>query len=124
MRLRVWVGCALLAVMASAIVTSVSAAQFVRVEEAFAPVYKFLDPQSEIITQAKKGDHFELVYAGTSWYQVKVNNQVGWLERRAGEVVDTPRSAPLGAFAVFLVIILGTFIALFAFIQKQRTAEI
>ncbi|MBD3344687.1 MAG: hypothetical protein GF401_06460 [Chitinivibrionales bacterium] len=111
--------------MAFAIVTSLYAeeGQFVRVTEPFANVYEFLDPQSKIIMQAKKGDHFELVYSGTSWFQVKVKNKVGWIERRAGEVVSDQSGFPVLSITLLLIMIAGTFGGVFVFIQRQKTAE-
>lgn len=98
-------------------------AEFVEVTTPYANVYEFLDPKSTIITQAKKGDHFELVYAGTSWYQVKVKEKVGWLERRAGEVVSNPGKLPVVSIALLAVVLIGTLGGVFFVIQKQRNAE-
>jgi hypothetical protein len=101
-----------------------AASQFVEIKQPLANIYEFLDPKSNIIVQAKKGDHYELVYAGTSWYQVKVQEKVGWLERRAGEVVSSATSVPIGSLVLLVVILLGTFGIVFVFVQKQRTAEL
>ncbi len=102
--------------------------RFVKIKKPFVNVYEFLDPQSKIIRQAKKGDHFELVYEGTSWYQVKIQEKVGWLEKRAGTVVNTPTptimSLPVGTFILFVLLLLGTFAAVSFFIYRQKTAEL
>jgi hypothetical protein len=103
-------------------------AQYVEVKKPFANIYKFLDPKSTIIKQAKKGDHFELVYEGTSWYQVKFREEVGWLEKRAGSVVNNPgylfSSVSAIGFIIFLVLLAGTFGGVSFYIYKQKTAEV
>jgi hypothetical protein len=114
--------------LAAAFSTAAAEAKFVRVRKPFVNVYEFLDPTSKIITQAKKGDHFELVYEGTSWYQIKVKDKVGWIEKRAGIVV-TDRgvsifSIPVGTFVLFLLLLVATFGATSFLIYKQRTAEL
>ena len=98
--------------------------QFVEVSKPFANVYEFLDPKSTILTQAKKGDHYELVYAGTSWYQIKVKEKVGWLERRAGEIVNSPSGIPVGPLVAFVIVLVGTLGGVFLFIQRQKAAEL
>lgn len=115
----------LIATIGIAVVASwaYAGSQFVKISKPFANVYEFLDPKSRILTQAKKGDHFELVYAGTSWYQVKVKEKVGWLERRAGDVVGSPTAIPVGSVIVFVIVLVGTLAGVFFFVQRQRAAE-
>jgi hypothetical protein len=101
--------------------------RFVKIKKPYVNVYEFLDPKSKIMKQAKKGDYLELVYEGTSWYQVKVQDKVGWLERRAGVIVDNPGvtvlSIPVGTFVLFILLLLGTFAGATFFIYRQKTAE-
>ena len=52
--------------------SSFAETRYVEIKKPFASVYEYLDPKSQILVQATKKDHFELVYEGTSWYQVKV----------------------------------------------------
>ena len=54
--------------------SSFAETRYVEIKKPFASVYEYLDPKSQILVQATKKDHFELVYEGTSWYQVKVKN--------------------------------------------------
>lgn len=100
----------------------------VEINKPFANIYEYLDPKSSIIRQAKKGELFELVYAGTSWYQVRVKDRVGWLERRAGDVIDTPPprflGIPVGVFAVFIVLLIITLLGVALVIYKQINAEV
>jgi len=102
--------------------------RFVKIRKPFANVYQFLDPKSKVVKQAKRGDCFELIYEGTSWYQVKVANDVGWLERRAGNVVENPGftilSIPIGTFVFFILLLMGTFVGTSLFIYRQKTAEL
>lgn len=105
-------------------VCSLAATEYVEVTNAFAKVYEYLDPKSKIIVHAKKGDHFELVYAGTSWYQVKVKDKVGWLERQAGMVTESTSHLPVGSLILFLVILVATFVGVFFLIQRQKNADL
>ena len=125
--------CVLLAVcglMCLAAVRQVHAAQsaYVEIKKPFANIYEFLDPKSNIIRQAKKGEFFELVYEGTSWYQVKIKEKVGWLEKRAGDVVDAPKflfySIPFGTFALFIILLIATLTTVSFMIYRQKTAEL
>jgi hypothetical protein len=102
--------------------------RYVKIKKSFANVYEYLDPKSKIIKQAKRGDYFELIYEGTSWYQVKISDQVGWLERRSGNIVENPGitvlSIPVGTFIFFIMLLIGTFIGTSLFIYRQKAAEI
>ena len=69
-------------VMACYAPSHAEASKYVEIKSPFANIYEYLDPKSTIIQQAKKGDHYELVYEGTSWYQVKTREKVGWLEKK------------------------------------------
>ncbi len=100
------------------------AAKYVEIKEPFVNVYEFLDPKSNVITQAKRGDHFELIYEGKSWYQVKVKDKVGWLDKQAGIVVNNPQYLPLGTFFVFLILLLGTLVGVSMYIYKQKAVEV
>jgi hypothetical protein len=98
---------------------------YVQITKPFANIYEYLDPQSTIIKQAHKGEYFELVSSGTSWYQVKVKDKVGWLEMRAGNVVDAPKklfnTIPFGVFVLsigMLIVTLGL-VGFFLYRQKQ-----
>lgn len=101
---------------------------FVQIRRPFANIYEYLDPQSRILEQAKKNSYYELVYEGTSWYQIKVGGKVGWIEKRAGAVVDrrgvTVFSIPVGTFLLFLLLLIGTIGGASLLIYRQKTAEI
>ncbi len=104
------------------------ATKYVRVEIPFANIYEYLEPQSPIITQASQNKLFELVYEGTSWYQVKVDNKVGWLEKSSGSIISNPGitifSIPLGTLIFFLLLLMSTIIGASLLIYKQKTAEL
>ena len=96
------------------------ATKYVLVEEPLAKVYKELDPKSALVKQAKKGDYLELIYDGTSWNKVKVDGQEGWIERRAGKIVDNQGGAPVGLI-IFFVLAGASFIGFMVFqMQKNR----
>ncbi len=99
----------------------------VQIEKQFANIYEYLDPKSTIIKQARKGEAYELVYAGTSWYQVRVRERVGWLERRAGEIVDTPPmkilGVPVAVFSVIATLLVLTLAGVVVLVVRQMNAE-
>jgi uncharacterized protein YgiM (DUF1202 family) len=102
--------------------------KWVKIKKPFVNVYKFLDPQSTILKQAKKGDYFELVYEGTSWYQVKIQDNVGWLEKRSAILVNSPNatifSVPMETLVLFFFLLLGTFAGVSFFIYRQKSVDI
>jgi hypothetical protein len=99
----------------------------IEIQKQFANIYEYLDPKSTIIKQARKGESYELVYAGTSWYQVRVRDRVGWLERRAGEIIDTPPArilgVPVAVFSVFIALLVLTLFGVALVVYRQMNAE-
>jgi hypothetical protein len=110
------------------VLSSYAESQFVEIKKPFASIYEYLDPKSTILLQATKNEHFELVYEGTSWYQVKVRNKVGWVEKSAGIVVNNPGltvfSIPLGTLLFFMLLLIATITGASFLIYKQKTAEL
>ena len=102
--------------------------QYVQIKKPFASVYKKLDPKSNIIKQVSKSDRLELVYEGTSWYQVKVNGKIGWVEKTAGIIVDNPGKTilaiPVGTFFFFILLLIATISVSIFIIYKQKTPEV
>ena len=100
-----------------------AASQFVKITEPFTNVYERLDPKSTVIKLAKKGDRFDLIYAGPLWYQIKVQDQIGWVERKAGRVVEgTGLFSMVISIVLIVVLVAGTFYAVSSYIKKQKTA--
>ena len=97
------------------------AASYLLVEEPLAKVYKELDPKSPIIRQVKKGEYLELIYDGTSWNKVKIDGQEGWIERRAGKIVDKKGGVPVTSVVLLLIVIGITIGGAFYYIAKNRT---
>ena len=118
----------LLILCVSVIAVQASATRYVKVRIPFANIYEYLDPQSTILQQASQNKYFELVYEGTSWYQIKVDDKVGWLEKSAGTIIDSPGitvfSIPLGTLIFFLLLLATTIIGASLLIYKQKTAEL
>jgi hypothetical protein len=108
--------------------TSAAETKYVKVKSSFANVYEYLDPQSKVIMQAKKGDYLEMVFEGASWYQVKIQEKVGWLEKRAGAVVGakemTILSMPVAMFFICVFILIATFAVTSFYIYRHKTAEL
>ena len=97
--------------------------KFVQISNSLVNIYEFLDPKSNIVRVAKKGDHFELVFEGTSWYQVRVSDKVGCLDKKSGVVVDNPNPSYLGTFIIFTILLVGTLAGVSYYIYKQKTSE-
>lgn len=97
------------------------AASYLQVEEPLAKVYKELDPKSPIIKQVKKGEYLELIYDGTSWNKVKVDGQEGWIERRAGKIVDKKGGVPVSSIVLLILVIGATIGGALYYIAKNRT---
>ncbi len=114
--------CLSLAVMIAVFATvgGVQAAQYLYVEEPLAKIYQELDPKSEIIKQVKKGEYLELIYDGESWHKVKIDGRIGWIERRAGKIVDKQGGVSIGSVIFLLLLAGGTLGGVFYYIQKNR----
>ena len=97
------------------------AGKYLLVEEQLAKVYKDLDPKSPIIKQVKKGEYLDLIYDGTSWNKVVVDGQEGWIERRAGKIVERQGGVPLAGIIFFLIVAGGAIGGSIYYIQKNRT---
>ena len=115
----------LMALFAVLCVTSqVQAASYLLVEEPLAKIYKELDPKSPIIKQVKKGEYLEVIYDGTSWHKVKIDGQEGWIERRAGKLVEQKGGVPVGSIILLLLVAAVTIGGAFYFIAKNRTPSL
>jgi hypothetical protein len=98
--------------------------QYVKVESSLANIYEFLDPRSNIIRVAKEGDRFEMIFEGTSWYQIKVQDKVGWLEKKSGSVViGGGASSNAGTWIAITILFLGMLGGVYYYINKQKLAE-
>jgi hypothetical protein len=103
--------------------TAAASQQYVQITESFTNVYERLDPKSPVIIMAKKGDRFELIYAGPLWYQVKAKDQIGWIERKAGRVIEGKNVfSTILSIVVVCVLLAGTFFVVSRVIKKQQTA--
>ncbi|MBN1128262.1 MAG: hypothetical protein JXA71_04715 [Chitinispirillaceae bacterium] len=100
------------------------ASQYVQISEPFVNIYEYLDPKSTVIKMAKKGDRIELIYAGPSWYNVKIGTKTGWVERKAGFVTDKPSILmPVLSILLIIAVLGGTIYGVIYYIQKQKSAE-
>ncbi|MFP4164536.1 MAG: hypothetical protein ACLFQB_11830 [Chitinispirillaceae bacterium] len=95
--------------------------KYVQVKDAFPNVYKKLDPKSDIIQKVKKGDFLELVSEGDSWLKVRVNGQTGFLERKAGKVVDKKGVSTI-TLVLQILVLLGCGAGVFFYFKKQKAA--
>jgi hypothetical protein len=121
------VGLCAIAVMLMVRSAGAEPTKFVQITEPFAKVYRYLDPKSEVIKLARKGESFELVYEGTSWYQIKIKDSVGWLEHRYGVITDAPHflafSVSFWTLALFVVLLLGTLGGVSYMIYRRKAEE-
>jgi len=95
---------------------------YLYITEPFANVYEKLDPMSALIRQAKKGEYLEVTYDGESWHKVKIDGKIGWVEKKAGKIVQTAGGAPVGSIIFLLIIIAGTIGVVFYFVQKNKAS--
>jgi hypothetical protein len=95
--------------------------RFVLITEPFVNVYEVLDPQSPVVKLAKRGDRLELIDTGVSWFQVRVGDKTGWVERRAGTITGNRGPlAPLLPVAVVLLLFVCTVSFVGLRITRQR----
>jgi hypothetical protein len=100
-----------------------SAAQYVQITEPFVNVYERLDPKSNVVKTAAKGERFELIFAGDKWYNVKVKSQMGWVERKAGRIIEGRSVVPmLLTIALIVALVGGTLYVVITYINKQKSA--
>jgi hypothetical protein len=100
-----------------------AATQYVKITDPFVNVYEKLDPKSNVLKMVKKGDRLDLLYPGPIWYQVKVGDNIGWVERKAGTVVEgTSVLSTVLPIALIIVLLSGTIFGVSAYIKKQKTA--
>ncbi|MGD9200044.1 MAG: hypothetical protein PVI26_00645 [Chitinispirillia bacterium] len=118
----------ILIILAGLTIAGANSPKYVEITKPFASVYERLDPRSNIIVQAQMKDHFELNFEGTSWYNVKVNDKHGWVEKSAGKVVDNPGatffSIPLSTLFFFLLLLFATIFGASFLIYRQKTVEL
>jgi hypothetical protein len=97
--------------------------QYVAVAEPFVNVYKDLDPRSMVIGTVHKGDHLELISSGDSWYKVKYRESEGWLEKRAGDVVNSSSSSSGVIIIAVLLLVAVVFGGVAFYIYKSKMSE-
>lgn len=96
--------------------------QYVEVKKHLSNVYVTLnDPKSEIITQVKKGERIQLLRTslGGSWYEVKVEGKVGYMEARNGKVVNSPGEKSI-MLLLFIVVLLAGVCGVVLWMKKQQ----
>lgn len=122
----VFLGCGLLMLLATARPVHAEATKYVEITKPFANIYRYLDPKSETLKLAKRGEFYELVYEGTAWYQVKIKESVGWLEHTSGTVTEAPKflffSVSFWTFTLFVILILGALVGISYLIYRQKGA--
>lgn len=95
--------------------------RYVEVRKPFQNVYTELDPKSDIIRQTKKGEYLELLSRGELWYRVKVDGREGFLETRAGRVVNK-KGAPIITFLLYLMVLGACVGGVVLYVRKQQRA--
>jgi len=115
---------ALTAVLAAGIAFSLFAGdddeiRYVEIKKPFQNIYVKLDPKSDIIRQTKKGEYLELLSKGDSWYKVRVDGKDGFLESRAGRVVNR-KGAPIITLLIYIVLLLGCAGGVVLYLKKSQ----
>jgi SH3-like domain-containing protein len=102
---------------------AIAAAQYVQISDPFVNVYEQLNPKSNVLKMVKKGDRLELDFAGDKWYKVKIGDQIGWVERTAGHVVEgTNVFSTVLSIVLIVALLAGTIYVVARYINKQKTA--
>ncbi|KMQ51663.1 hypothetical protein CHISP_1420 [Chitinispirillum alkaliphilum] len=98
--------------------------KFVEITTHFPSVYRNLKPHSEVITQPKRGDRLELVSEGKRWYRVRVGDETGFLETRAGIIISEDSTSKSGLFLILGLLIIGGLAGggVFYFRKQESTA--
>jgi len=94
--------------------------QKVVVKKHLSNVYvRFDDPKSDIIKQVKKGEELEmlLVTEGGSWYQVKVDGKVGYIEARN---VVNKSGGKLVMILLFIIVFAACAAGVVYYVKKQQ----
>jgi uncharacterized protein YpmS len=118
---------ALTVVLATGIAFSLFAAdedqirlRYVEVKTPFTNIYVTnTDPKSDIIRQTKKGEYLELLSEGKIWYKVRVDGKDGFLEAKAGRVVDK-KNAPIITLLLYILILLVVASGVILFLRKSQ----
>lgn len=97
--------------------------QYVKITAGFTNIREELDPELPIIEQGKKGDIYELVFVGTSWYRVKVQDKLGWIDKRDGILVDNPNKFPIFSILLVILLLCGAAGAVYYYINKSKLAN-
>ncbi len=93
--------------------------KYVVVKKPFPNVYEKLDPKSAIIQKVKQGDFLELLSEGESWFKVKVGDKEGYLERKAGKVVDK-KGASVVTIILYSLVLLGCAFGVYYYFKRQK----
>ena len=115
---------ALTVVLATGVVFSLFAGEedeirYVEIKKPFQNIYVKLDPKSDIIRQTKKGEYLELLSKGDSWYKVRVDGKDGFLESKAGRVVNR-KGAPVITLLLYIVLLLGCAGGVVLYLRKSQ----
>jgi SH3-like domain-containing protein len=94
--------------------------KYVEVKKPFFNIYVTnTDPKSEIIRQTRKGEYLELVSEGQSWYKVRVDGKTGFLESKAGRVVNN-KDANVIMILLYIILLGGCAGGAVYYIKKQQ----
>jgi len=93
--------------------------RYVEIKKPFQNIYVKLDPKSDIIRQTRKGEYLELLSKGDSWYKVRVDGKDGFLESKAGRVVNR-KGAPVVTLLLYIVLLLGCAGGVILYLKKSQ----
>jgi hypothetical protein len=57
------------------------------------------------------------------WYQIKVQDKVGWLDKKSGTVVNDSTTSDAGTFIIVTILLLATIGGVAFYIYKQKASE-
>jgi len=95
--------------------------RYVEIKKPLQNIYVKMEPGSEIIRQTKKGEYLELLSKGDLWYKVRVDGKDGFLESKAGRVVNR-KGAPVITLLLYIVLLLGCAGGVVLYLRKSQAA--
>lgn len=100
--------------------------KYFQVTIAPARILLYLNPDSPILGMAKKGEVLPLVGEGDSWCKVMYADTVGWIEKRNGKIIDSPKSLLAsdflfaGIIALILSILVVFLLVILSIMRKAK----
>ncbi|NLG16172.1 MAG: DUF4388 domain-containing protein [Fibrobacter sp.] len=101
--------------------------RYFQVTYSMAKILLYLSPDSPLLGMAKKGENLVLIGEGDSWCKVAYKDTTGWIERKYGNIIDTPESSltlNLKGIGILLAIAALVFLSIFLIVTIMRKKRV